>query len=73
LAQIYSILKPNGCLILDLPDYFTPAGLHHWKPIEHLWFFDRGQFIYILGKAGFDVINVTLPIPGKMVFYCKKI
>ena len=73
LSQIYAMLKPKGKLILDLPDYFDPAGKHHWKLIEHLWFFDRGQFIYILGKAGFDVVKVTLPIPGKMVFYCEKI
>ena len=73
LQKVYSILKQGGQLILDLPDYFNPSGLHHWKKIEHLWFFNQDQFEKILGNNGFKIINTTTPIPGKLVYYTIKI
>jgi len=73
LQKVYGILKFGGQLILDLPDYFVDAGKHHWKKIEHLWFFNQEQFEEILNKNNFTVTMVTRPIPGKLVFYTKKI
>jgi len=73
LQKVYEILTTGGQLILDLPDYFSPSGSHHWKRIEHLWFFTEDQFQDILKKNGFEVIKITTPIPGKLVYYAKKI
>jgi SAM-dependent methyltransferase len=72
LTKVYNILKPEGMLLVDLPDYFDPAGQHHWKYIEHLWFFDKDQFKLILENAGFKIRDIKIPIPGKLVFYAKK-
>jgi len=72
LAKIFKSLKSNGRLLLDLPDYFNNAGKHHWKPIEHLWFFTEEQFVKIIKSHGFAFDKVTRPIPGKLVFYARK-
>lgn len=72
LDEIYASLKEDGILILDLPDYFVPAGRHHWKYIEHLWFFTRDDMVTILKDHKFDVFKITEPIPGKLVFYSRK-
>ena len=72
LRKVSSILKPGGLLILDLPDYYSPSGSHHWKRIEHLWFFTEAQQEKILDKNGFKVHKITTPIPGKLVFYARK-
>lgn len=69
---IYNILTSDGYLILDLPDYFIPEGQHHWKYIEHLWFFSRTEMLDILKKHGFTIIKIAIPIPGKIVFYSRK-
>jgi len=71
LEKLSSIIKPDGVLLLDLPDYFDISGQHHWKRIEHLWFFTQGQMTDLLGKHGFVVKQITRPIPGKLVFYCR--
>jgi SAM-dependent methyltransferase len=73
LQKVHLILKQNGKLILDLPDYFNKAGKHHWKPIEHLWFFTEEQFVKIIKSHGFLFDKVTRPIPGKLVFYSRKV
>ena len=73
LQKVKAILKHNGQLILDLPDYFSPSGAHHWKRIEHLWFFAEDQFEKILCNNGFKTDKITTPIPGKLVFYTRKI
>ena len=65
-------LKQHGILIVDLPDYFEKSGEHHWKKIEHLWFFTRQQFINILNQHNFLVEKITKPIPGKLVYYMRK-
>ena len=72
LSKVFKSLKSNGRLLLDLPDYFNKAGQHHWKPIEHLWFFTEEQFVKIIKSHGFAFDKVTRPIPGKLVFYARK-
>lgn len=69
---LYQIIKNDGKLILDLPDYFVLEGKHHWKKIEHLWLFSRNQFASLIEKHNFKVEKITTPIPGKLVFYCTK-
>jgi SAM-dependent methyltransferase len=72
LQKVHNILKSGGQAIIDLPDYFNPQGQHHWKIIEHLWFFTKDQFKKILTDIGFEIVKVTTPIPGKLVFYARK-
>jgi SAM-dependent methyltransferase len=73
LQKVHTILKVGGQAIIDLPDYFAPQGQHHWKHIEHLWFFTEAQFIDVLNKNSFEISKVTRPIPGKLVFYARKV
>ena len=73
LQKVHKILKIGGQVIIDLPDYFSPSGSHHWKKIEHLWFFTEDQFEKVLYNNGFKVVKTTTPIPGKLVFYANKI
>jgi ubiquinone/menaquinone biosynthesis C-methylase UbiE len=65
--EIKRILKPNGRLIIDFPDYFTKDGKHHWRPIQHLWYFEKQQLKNILTENGFSVIRDYKPIAGKFV------
>lgn len=73
LVKVRLILKTNGLLIVDLPDFFAPEGIHHWKRVEHLWFFTEKDFIRLLESTGFKMLEVTRPIPGKLVFYAQKL
>ena len=73
LEFVFSVLRPNGTLIIDSPDFFSPHGKHHWKPIEHLWYYDVEQLKDIVSVAGFTPLYVDYPIPGKLVLYCKSI
>jgi SAM-dependent methyltransferase len=59
LQAVHRILKTSGRAIIDLPDYFSPQGQHHWKHIEHLWFFTEDQFVDILENNGFKVSKIT--------------
>jgi hypothetical protein len=72
LKKIYQILKPSGYLFIDLPDFFSESGKHHWRKIEHIWFLDNEQLSSILEDIGFSIVKITNPIPGKSVFYCHK-
>jgi len=72
LEKIYDILKKEGIAIIDLPDFFNPSGYHHWKAIEHLWYFKKEQFVMLLTNKKFIIEKITNPIPGKLVFYIRK-
>lgn len=71
-SKISFILIKGGYVIIDIPDYFVPAGLHHWRPIQHLWYWNKDQLINFLTEFGLQIINITNPIPGKLVFYAQK-
>lgn len=73
LDEIRRIMKKDAFMVLDLPNYFVPEGVHHWRPVQHLWFFNRSQTIDLLAKHYFSVVCVTQPIPSKLVFYCRVI
>ena len=72
LYKVFDILKLGGIAIIDLPDFFDPAGYHHWKYIEHLWYFTQQQFTSLVIQVGFTIELVDTPIPGKVVFYLRK-
>lgn len=67
LAEMARITKPGGRLIVDFPRFHDAAGVHHWKPVEHLWMFTEAQLIALIKEAGFDAIVVVNPIPSKVV------
>jgi SAM-dependent methyltransferase len=70
LKEIRRIIKPSGRLIVDFPQFWTEAGRHHWKPIEHIWFFTEEQMILLLKQCGFSVTSCTKPLPSRLVFDC---
>jgi hypothetical protein len=65
-------LHPHGILVIDFPDYFEEAGRHHWREIQHLWYFTREQVETMLDSRGFKVLDVDRPIAGKFVFYAER-
>jgi 2-polyprenyl-3-methyl-5-hydroxy-6-metoxy-1,4-benzoquinol methylase len=73
LKEIKRILKPGAFMILDLPNYFVPEGVHHWRPVQHLWFFNEEQTKQLIEENGFQLLAIKEPIPSKIVFYCRKI
>lgn len=72
LAEVARILKPDGKLIVDHPDFRSPDGIHHWKPVEHLWFMTADQLAAKLRQAGFYIVGTDKPIPGKFVLYAER-
>jgi SAM-dependent methyltransferase len=72
LNKLQQFLKPRGILIVDIPDYFSEAGIHHWRIVQHLWFWNQEQMTKLFSTHGLDVFKVTRPIPGKIVFFCEK-
>lgn len=72
LERVHSLLTETGLVIIDLPNFWHTAGLHHWKVVEHLWFHDKEQMIALLNKHNFVVDHVDEPIPGKLVFFAFK-
>jgi SAM-dependent methyltransferase len=65
LAEIKRVLKPGGRLIVDFPRFHSEHGLHHWKPVEHLWLWSEEQLVRILQQAGFQAEETYYPIPSK--------
>ena len=72
LKEMFRCLQQNGVLFVGIPDFFSPHGKHHWKQIEHLWFFTVDDFVSLLEEVGFEILNVYNPIPGKVSFTCVK-
>jgi hypothetical protein len=72
LDKIYNLLNTNGYLIIDIPDYYVTAGRHHWRLVQHLWYWDREQMTQLLEEFKMKIIRITNPIPGKLVFYVQK-
>ncbi len=70
--ELYEVTKPKGGCVVDFPNFFVPAGQHHWKDSEHIWFFNTDQLIDLMQDAGFRVEDVKCPIPSKIVVYCIK-
>lgn len=72
LRELNRVVRMDGLAIIDFPNYFVKEGRHHWRPIQHLWYFDQQQLIEYLEKFGFYTEEVRQPIPSKFVIYAKK-
>jgi SAM-dependent methyltransferase len=72
MAEMFRVIKQDGYCIIDFPDFFDSNGKHHWKDVEHLWFFNRKQLITLATKIGFELEKIQNPIPGKIVLWLKK-
>lgn len=72
MKKITTILDTNGMLIIDIPDYYAPEGQHHWRPVQHLWYWNKRQMTDFLTQFNLNIIQITNPIPGKLVFYVRK-
>jgi len=69
ISKINYFLKSGACLIIDLPDYYIEAGVHHWRYVQHIWYWNEQQMIDVLKNNGFSISKTERPIPGKLVFY----
>lgn len=69
LLDLKNHLSPNGCVVIDFPDFFSKGGFHHWKVIEHIWFFKEVELVEFVQSLGLKVIHKDKPIPGKIVIY----
>jgi ubiquinone/menaquinone biosynthesis C-methylase UbiE len=72
IKEMFRILKQGGTCFIDLPRFHHAAGKHHWKPVEHIWFFNTKQFVSILSNIGFTLQSIKHPIQSKTVFYVTK-
>lgn len=69
LKEIRRILKVGGTLVVDFPRFHHPSGVHHWKPVEHLWLLDETHLERLLNLAGFEVRGTSFPIESKVVVF----
>lgn len=80
LEEIHRVLKPNGCLVLSVPNDMTFVRiLYHLlkKPLTtlsdaHINFYDTGSILQMLNIMGFVPLNIktdkiSLPFLGKIV------
>jgi len=72
MKELNRLVKLNGMAIIDFPDFFSDEGRHHWRPIQHLWYFNKDQIISYMERFGFYTQDIKKPIPSKYVFYVKK-
>jgi SAM-dependent methyltransferase len=58
----------HGLLVVDVPDVSVPEGEHHYKA-EHPWYFTDEALGRLIVDAGFSLLAIDKPLPGKMVAY----
>lgn len=72
LQSAHRLLEDDGKLIIDFPDFHSPDGEHHWKPVEHLWMLTIDDLSDLTWSTGFRIKRSTTPVPGKIVLYLDK-
>ena len=72
LDEIARVMRPGGTLVVDYPRFWHESGVHHWKPVEHLWMWTEEEITREITRAGFTVQRVAHPIPSKVVVYATR-
>lgn len=72
LKELFRVTAQNGKCIIDFPRFYHEAGKHHWKGIEHIWYFTEEQLEELAASVGFNVEKIEHPIESKTVFYFTK-
>ncbi len=72
LKEIHRILIDQGTVIIDFPNFFVEEGQHHWKRVEHLWYFTIQQLNDLVTSNGFEIVEETSPILSKILLVLKK-
>jgi SAM-dependent methyltransferase len=72
LKEMFRIVKQQGRVVIDFPRFHNPAGDHHWKDKEHLWFPTEEQLFSWIRKTGFEIDLIKNPIESKIVVYARK-
>lgn len=67
LREIKRVLVDGGRIIVDFPRFHSEHGLHHWKPVEHLWLWTEDELLRVMRDAGFMTEETYYPIPSKFV------
>jgi 2-polyprenyl-3-methyl-5-hydroxy-6-metoxy-1,4-benzoquinol methylase len=71
LEEMHRVLAPDGVLTINTCDdggWLRRAMGRHWfhyKPLEHLWYFDRNLLARLLDETGFTVLETKMS--GKIV------
>ena len=69
--ELFRVVKEEGTLWLEIPDFFCADGGKHWKK-EHLWFFRSEDIKTLAEKVGFSPVAFFHPISGKVLFQLQK-
>jgi len=72
LREVFRVLKQEGTLVVELPNFFGVDGGKHWKPIEHLWYWTPEQFASMAQDIGFVVDSDYEPVTHKRVYLFNK-
>lgn len=72
IREMRRVLKDFATMIVEVPDFDSLDGQHHWRIVEHLWFMNLKQFVNLFEEEGLVVYKVEFPIPGKIAFYLGK-
>lgn len=72
LQEAIRILKYGGHLIVDLPDFYSSDGKHHWKKVEHLWYWQSAEFSRMLESLKMKYVKMETPVAGKFTMYFQK-
>ena len=76
LRQANGLLKRDGLLVIDMPDFGGPLALEgleyrHVKPIEHVWYPSQSRLEQVLHLCDFEVLEITRPVKNKIVVYAR--
>jgi len=64
-----NLIKTDGMLIIDFPEFYSDHGVHHWKQTEHLWILTMDEVIELVSSSGFKLEDIKHPVSSKFVLY----